>query len=516
MQPAYKQPNSPSLSHTPHGIIKRHTERRFLLITGGIAVVLLGCLLRPGMNLGNIFPRVSLVGTIFAVIISLRIPRLALPSFIVLLTPLYALGKTVGQVSLAGYPLSVLSLAIWGLGIYYALLWIIWRLAPIRAKLHRRSQYWRPQRAAPVRSDLQGKVRYWLLLIMVASIPALWMAPGKGNDPFITVLIFFAGTVEPLVLFLCISAWLKCEKDPGLLVISILLSCGVALLVGQVNLEGIRYDLASMDSSALRFNLTGFGGANLTGFVLVSVYPLAFLLLKHSRMPMVIWGCAVVLLWGVAIFSLSRATPVVMGIQTAALLVILRKERARMLGLMGLIGMLGVFLVFSFSKTYFEMWRERMRDTNLQALFQRDFQHVTSSDAQRIDLQQRLVAEIAHHPFGGYAATDQEDPEGLYLDTALQLGWIPALGLLCLHLSMVVAAAKRWKQREGAIGLCIFSGVILYGLTTGVNLAKAGGDATQQYGYNVNAVPTLCVVITLAVVSFMLASRSEPTPIPIR
>lgn len=496
MMPPVLDPASAAFPPPPwRAELQRREERRFLLLVGAAAALALACLLRPGMSLGNLFPRVSLVGALVALAVSLRLPRLALPALIVLFAPLYALGKTVGQVSVAGYPLNVLSLGVWGLGVYYALRWPPWRTAARGPSLLR-------------------AVRKGLLLIMLASVPALWMSPGRDNDPFITTLIFVAGTVEPLVLFFGVSAWLQHEQEAGLLVKALLLSCVAAVLVGQVNLAGIQYDAAGADSSALRFNLTGFGGANLTGFVLVSMYPLLLLLLDPRRLS---WGWglgAVGLLWGIAIFSLSRATPLILGVQTVVLVVGAPKERPRLLGMIGGVGVVVLLLAPIFPATYFDMWWERLGELNLPALYQKDYRQLASSDVQRLELQHRLVAEILQRPFGGYAATGQEDPEGLYLDTALQLGWLPAACLLALHLAMLGTAVRQWRRPEGVVGVSLFTGVLLYGLTTGVNLAKAGGDTTLQYGYGVNALPTLCNVIALALIAFLLSSKSEPHPSP--
>jgi len=257
-----------------------------------------------------------------------------------------------------------------------------------------------------------------------------------------------------------------------------------------------------------RFYVMAFGGANLSGLILVMTYP--FALATESLGKREIWALqviAVLNLWLMSLLSLSRATPVVMAAETLVLVVILRRKVGPLLT----VAALGLALLMTLPllpREYIAGWVERFQSSDLIGYFLGSPLKLGTGELQRTAMREMAWEDIKENPFGGMAWQGRMDAENIILDTALQLGWAPALalaGILGVCLIRAYVLTRRSAPHQGALFRAVFVsalGTVVYVLTTGTNLAKVGimltGNAVVMQS---NATSTLFLVCLLALSS---------------
>jgi hypothetical protein len=156
------------------------------------------------------------------------------------------------------------------------------------------------------------------------------------------------------------------------------------------------------------------------------------------------------LCWTVVLISRSRSTPVVMLLQTVVAVFWFRRQKWLVLRLCALTVCAAIGVRFLVPNDVVEKWTDRFKETDLVGYFLGHPSHLGTSDEQREELQSRLSRDILSRPTGGFAAVNEEDPENLYLDLALQLGWAPAL--------LFALLGKPRKPRPPAARACLRAG----------------------------------------------------------
>ncbi len=397
----------------------------------------------------------SLLGS---AVMTLRDIRWVFLSFLIVLPVVKAVWKDF-SVHIGPYPATFPSLWLWAVC-------LVWFLRKPRGEA--------PQGGPRYES---GRITLLLSLMCASSLLALLAPPGEGNQSATTLAILVAGPVECLLLYAFTVSWLETYRDYDGFIYAIFISLVVSFGAGMMN-QLANYGMVSYFDEFRRGWFMSLGGANHVGFILVLVYPLAFWF-AGRRYPGIRWViCGLVCFcWIVALSSRSRATPVLMFLQTVMIAFWLRRQRW-LIGLFCAMAVCGVIGVRFVPGEVSEKWKARFTDTDLVGYFLGHPAYLEEGDEQRQELQTRLGAEIARRPVGGFAATGEEDPENLYLDLALQLGWMPLFFLVALHLSLLAWAFQCARstepdvRAEGRIHATVFAGMIAYSATTGVNLCK--------------------------------------------
>lgn len=457
---------------------------------------------------GPAYPRLVALALVGFAALSAKSPVWSVPAFIIMMGPLQTFSGNM-RWNLDEYPFTLISMSVWML----ALFWIIRKPRYIGAVA--------PQREFPA----IVVAALWLGMILGA-VPALLAPPGASSPAVVTPLIGVTGLIEPFVLYLVVRSWLKTYNRPQLLGASLIISMLVALAAGVINFYLRQGNIAFNMVNGLpvegeiarwRFHFMAFGGANLVGVVLCLIYPLCFLERRTGR-----GGSAAVSLvaagyvWLIALASYSRATPIVLAIETALLWVWSEDKRFLSKVSVGL-GTAGLLALLILPKTVVNPAVERFLSTDLVGYLLGDVKWISESDAFRNELQRSLWGEILHRPFGGYGATGLEDPESLLLDIPLQLGWIPGVLFIVLEAAMIWLGLCRLKK--GAISnsnikyfICMWIGFAIYTALTGANISKVVID-DLDYNMQVNAVSTLILVAVLAMNISALETNSPNAPI---
>jgi hypothetical protein len=428
----------------------------WVLTLTGAAVVCLSFVPDPSQTTRlKLLLGASLVG---AVLMTLRHIRWTFLSLLVVLPVLRAV-RRLFPLHIGSYPATLPSIFIW----MVCLWWFLRK--PLGAPTLGGSRY------------KTGTITLLLCLMCVSSLPALFAPPGEGNQSATTLAIFIAGTAESLLLYAFTLSWLETCRDYDGFIYAIFISLVVSSGVGVLLLPNSYGEVSYLAESLVR-SFEPFGGPNNVGIILVLVYPLAFWFAGRSNpgMRWVIWGL-VSFCWVVALSSRSRSTPVIMLTQTVAIGWLLREQRW-LIGLFCALAVSGAVGLHFVPEEITERWKDRLNETDMVGYFLGHPGHLGESDEMRRELQPRLAREIVSRPMGGFAAVNEEDPEGLYLDVALQLGWMPVCFMGLLHLYLLGWAIQRARSTEpdvrsqGRIYAVMFGGLILYGATTGANLCK--------------------------------------------
>lgn len=444
------------------------------LIMASLGGLCLLVMVLPSGAVAGAFPRLTMLGCAIGVVLTLRDPKYALPVFLAVLAPLRLLGTTI-RVNVGGYPVTPISLALATL----VLVSVVSRWRPMVVQSSRSSYLW-----------------IWIA-IAVSAVPALWTDPPVGNDPMITRLIFVMGVVEPAILFLLIYSWFRAYRDIYLFLTAMLTSSLFGVVTGLVIIRTGEFAVTSESLNMLRFNLSGFGGANTSGIIWVLLYPL-ILIFQTRRIRDFILNVmpALFFIWGMALAGYSRSTPVVLGLQTLIYL-LWSAMRRRSIWLVAIVGLMFVLTIVLVPAEFRRAWTDRFSESDLTGMLLGNPKELSASDEFRYTTRTSLVEQIKARPWGGYAAVGIEDPENLYMDIALQLGWGPLfwfLGLQFLLLRRTWRATTSGERSARVMNKLVFSallGMALYGATTGVNLVKAGGSSDSDARYSANNMPAL-------------------------
>jgi hypothetical protein len=241
---------------------------------------------------------------------------------------------------------------------------------------------------------------------------------------------------------------------------------------------------------------------------IIIIYPFIFLSSNDKDRALTI--LVAVFIWGLAFATLSRATPIVLGFETILLMVGTKKIKIGAMAFLVAITILVVSVPF-LSQGIKNYWNERWEATDVLGLITGHGKNIDNSDRWREDMKSIFWEELPKRPFGGYGAAGQVDPENIYLDLALQLGWVPCGCLILLQGVLLVTAAMRandYFNGKDAYGFVIFVvvfGEFAYCYVVGVNLTKVGIGET---GIIANSVPAVLLAIGAAI----CLERSEGQP----
>jgi hypothetical protein len=406
-------------------------------------------------------PRITVVfvcASLAAVVLNLISPKWVVPMMLITMGPLGVFWRDY-SIKIGSYPLNLPSLGIWAS--------VFWWSVRVR----------RPFEGTWLTRFGVDPGLFFQCLLVACSVPALVVSSWNPAAAVVTRIFVVAGVVEPLLAYIIIRSWLDHYQDRNLLIyalfVSLTVSWGAALAM-----ELATFSLVQI----LQTNrASGFGGANHVGLIIALVYPLSYLLRlgrqASSKVGVVASYGPVVFCWVLALVTQSRATPVVMALQTAALL--LWHQTRRRVWWIVLVALPTVATLVYFAPAEARVaWLDRFSQTDLVGYFLGNPSRVHLGDALRRYDQTRLLSEIVSRPAGGYGATNTEDPENLYMDTALQLGWVPAIVLLSLHAYLLWRSFRGTHSGSGLVPtgnqvfFCIFLGAVLYSAATGANVCK--------------------------------------------
>lgn len=446
---------------------------------------------------GPLFSRACAILFLGGALLSIKNPVWSVPAFIIILGPLQTFSKYFSK-EIGEYPVTPPSMAVW-------LLFVIWFIR-------------RPKATGVHTSHNSGLILGGIWIAMILGAMPAWGATPGGRDPkIITKLIFITGLFEPFLLFVVVCSWLKAYNSSRLLVNSLIISTIVALVIGIVNYNLITFENKTIfknladDVSSWRFHFMAFGGANLLGLILVIIYPMTFLHRRNKGVDTIEMMVSAVFLWIIAFASYSRATPIILALETV-LLWVANRERERIAKVAAFLLIAGLALLLILPKNVPEGIIKRFASTDLVAYFMGTASHVSESDEYRREIQNVLWAEILHRPAGGYAATGDEDPESFLLDVALQLGWAPCLLFIGLEVTFFLIGLNLWVKKPNnlklRVFLCMWFGFVVYSTFTGCNISKVVFNENNFY-IHVNAISTLFLVTAIALYVHFLKTQEQ-------
>ena len=423
----------------------------------------------------KLVPRIEVLAFLLLAALCLYQPKWSLPGFIIALGPLQVFSFH-GRIMIGDYPFTLFSMAVWAL----PLCWLL-----------------RVPRLKNTKPDSLLRWAWgwlWFLMLGMALIP-IWYDPNMVNDLVMTKLILYRGVVEGFIVFLVTRAWMRRYNDIGTLKYAFFLSVVVGLILGCANYAQQQIlDLAPTDVSMFRFNFMAFGGANFTGFFLVMVFPFAFSGIQKGEITQSFLLAFVVM--GVALASLSRTTPVVLALETAAFAI---PRKTRKLAIL-LIGFSIFTLMVSFPflpQEYTSYWWDRWQASDAIGLVLGSATKVDIGDGRREDMKLAFWKDLPKYPFGGYGHAE-DDAENIYLDTSMQLGWGPGICLILLQGLLVFAVIKRalkfrnGRDEYGLIMLFLVFGEVVYSYAVGLNLNKV---VRGELGIGTNSLPAIVLAI---------------------
>ena len=432
----------------------------------------------------RLLPRVMAVMFLIIGLASIRNPKWMLPGFIAVCGPLQAYSLMFSR-QVSGYPVGPFSLAIWGM----AILWLI------RGQRGCQCDYYR--------TSARVVAALWLLIV-TSGLVALFQEPGADGDPMVTTIVLVRGGLEALILYLLARAWIRAYGDLEVLVWALCLSAMLALVVGLTAYSWAATAKDVQDSSSWRFSMLAYGGANCSGFILVIIYPLVLMLHDTRREATGPVLALASIIWALGLASLPRATPIVLEVETLICCYCFWRKKVAM-SLLGLIPCAALVSLPWLPEHRLAQWLERWRSTDLIGLATGKAESIDRSDSWRFHMQEMLWHEAQQRPFGGLAATGITDPEDIYLDTAVQLGWGSAAALVGIELVLLSTALKRasaHRRGEDPDGAAVFSAVVgqaVYTLFAGINLAKVAADQAIEAAFVVNSMPAAMFAVLQAI-----------------
>jgi hypothetical protein len=289
-----------------------------------------------------------------------------------------------------------------------------------------------------------------------------------------TIVILIRGPLEAFVVFLLARSWMRNYNDLPVLIYALCISILVAFFFGMSNYTGVLAQAQKENLFDLRFNLSALGGANYLGFFFVIIFPFIFVMQRKFGGGLAL--LMVVTILGMALASFSRSTPVVLGLQIFLLLCYKNTRKLAVVTLF--VGMLMVSLVLCFAPSQMvSSWVERWYSSDAIGLVLGDAKRLDRGDSVRLEMKQNYWYQMPQYPMGGYG-NPNEDPENMYLDLGLQLGWGPGVALILLQVFLFFVAVRRGLaafRGKDDIGGGVFIAVIgeiLYCYVTGVNFVK--------------------------------------------
>jgi hypothetical protein len=412
-------------------------------------------------------------------------PKWLLPFFIAALGVLHII-STKYPVVIADCPFTLLDLMIWLIGAYYLAI----------------SQF--SEEEDNTRQRFDTPTWAWLGMI-IFSVPSLFLTSSFRDARMVMI-----------VLFVTTRFWLHKYGDAKLLINALLVSIPVSMLAAFSQYYTNQAYL-NENSNLVRSYVSSLGGANFVGAILALLYPLtlAYCSKPFSLLSAGFFGLGLVF-WTAALSSLSRATPIVLALETLLAYLLLPGRRYLLIYSL-LFTTCGLIAYHAIPQEWTEHWRARMQSTDLVGFYLGAPVKLGEGDLVRRDRQARFVEVITERPFGGYAATDAEDPESLPLDVALQFGWFPLLLFFSLEAFLAFrlfrmgwgGSSQGYMCRLLLIG---WIGFLIYSTTTGINLCKInllGGK------FSVNANVTIYMAWFLALGWYLGSKPSDFEEIPL-
>lgn len=454
-----------------------------LLITG--LFVFLASMLFPGNLKGQGLIFSSLVRSCLAgyIVICVVSPRWSVPLLIVAVSPLRVF-MTRFPLPIGEYTVVPLSAAIW-------LLSIVWFIRTF--SLHGEIEFNQPTRIVTL---------LWLLMI-VSSIPALFVNDQNSKANIVTWTFLITGIVEPFVLFLVIRSWISIYRNSRIILYSLIISLGMGLFMGIFVINIFGMDAGYDTTSQFRAEILGFASANLAGHVLCLLYPLIFILWNqhNNRLYKILLPMFLIIFWTISFMLLSRTPPVIMLLQTMLLLLWKGGKYYRRIIISSFL-FITIAAIFIVPDEITTVWSRRMEQGV--AYVQNTIQGnatISTNDAWRERERNRAIDYLLEHPFGGRGATGNTDPENLYLDIATQAGILTTIIFIAMMIYLMIVS---WKSSSGQ-GILVNNyylvsliGYFIYGTLAGSQLTKI---SVSEHPFWVNASPSVFLVAVLAMAS---------------